>query len=363
MIRILHAADLHLDSPMQTLPAEKAAQRRRELLALPDKLRSLAESEGAQLLLLSGDVTDTPKPSREAAEALFRALRAVEIPVFIAPGNHDYYRKGGLWDYIGQLPNVHVFTEPRLSCEELEDYGLRVWGAGYRDSLCPGLLEGFNCADGGDWLDILCLHAHVTRSPSPYCPVTEEELGMSGLAYAALGHVHSFSGEHTVGSCTYAWPGCTAGTGFDECGDKGVIVADIGERRRSVRFVPLGERRFLNVAADASQDPFSAVLSALPEGAERDICRVTFTGERETPLDMDALRALLAPRFFHLELRDETVRRRDLWEGCGDGSLRGIFLQNMREKLSAAESEEERQTILLAVRCAVAALEGGEEPC
>ena len=363
MIRLIHAADLHLDSPMTTLPDDKSAQRRQELSALPEKLRSLAETEGAQLVLLSGDITDTPNPSRQTAEALFRALKALSVPVFIAPGNHDFYRRGGLWDYIGQLRNVHIFTEPRLECREIEELGVRVWGAGYRDSVCPPLLESFSCEDGGEWLDLLCLHAQLTRSASPYCPVTEEQLGMSGIAYAALGHVHSFSGEHTVGDCTYAWPGCAAGTGFDECGDKGVIVADVGERRRSVRFVPLGERRFLTLEADATLDAFSAVCEALPEGSERDICRVTFTGERENALDLNLIRAQLAPRFFHLELRDETVRRRDLWEGCGENSLRGLFLQNMKERLAAAEGEEERETLLLAVRYGLSALEGGEEPC
>ena len=51
-MRILHAADLHLDSPLSSLPAPQAAQRRRELRDLPRRLAQLAQAEGADLVLL-----------------------------------------------------------------------------------------------------------------------------------------------------------------------------------------------------------------------------------------------------------------------------------------------------------------------
>ena len=362
MIRLLHAADLHLDSPLGSLPPDKARLRRQEMRALPEKLRSLAESEGAQLVLLSGDVTDVPEPARETVDALSAALERMEVPVFIAPGNHDFVRSGGFWERLGQIGNVHVFTEPRLSCVEVEELGLRVWGAGYRDSVCPPLLRDFSVEGAGDWLDVLVLHAVLTRGASPYCPVTEEELAGSGLDYAALGHTHSYSGERSAGGCTFAWPGCAAGTGFDECGEKGVILADIGERRRQLRFVPLGERRFHSLSVDAAGDALAAALAALPEGAERDVCRLILTGEREGRVDLDALRAALNGRCFHLELRDDTTARTELWAGCGELSLRGLFLENMKERLAKAGTEEERGTLQLALRYGLAALEGGEEP-
>ncbi len=70
MIRILHAADLHLDSPFDALSEEKAALRRREQRSL---LRSLAEiraEKRADIVLLSGDLFDSDSSWAETEELL-----------------------------------------------------------------------------------------------------------------------------------------------------------------------------------------------------------------------------------------------------------------------------------------------------
>ena len=59
VIRILHAADLHLDSPFEGLGQDKAACRRAEQRALLGRLTEVQKREGAQLVLLSGDLLDT----------------------------------------------------------------------------------------------------------------------------------------------------------------------------------------------------------------------------------------------------------------------------------------------------------------
>ena len=58
-MKILHAADLHLDSPFEGLPAAKAAQRRQEQRELLKKIAHTAEAERAELVLLSGDLLDS----------------------------------------------------------------------------------------------------------------------------------------------------------------------------------------------------------------------------------------------------------------------------------------------------------------
>ena len=66
MIRILHAADLHLDALFRGLPPEAAAQARREQLDLPRRLVHLAQSRGAQMVLLSGDLFDRPQATLDS---------------------------------------------------------------------------------------------------------------------------------------------------------------------------------------------------------------------------------------------------------------------------------------------------------
>ena len=90
-IRILHAADLHLDSPFEGLSAGKAAVRRSEQRELLGRLSALARTEQADLVLLRGDLLDSGRPYFETGEELIRALGRIGAPVFIAPGNHDFY--------------------------------------------------------------------------------------------------------------------------------------------------------------------------------------------------------------------------------------------------------------------------------
>ncbi|MBQ6539566.1 MAG: metallophosphoesterase, partial [Oscillospiraceae bacterium] len=91
MVKILHSADFHLDTRFESLPREKAAEQRREQRRLLFEMAELVKGEGVQLVLLSGDLLDSDLSYYETHEALSGALEEMAVPVFIAPGNHDYY--------------------------------------------------------------------------------------------------------------------------------------------------------------------------------------------------------------------------------------------------------------------------------
>ena len=356
-VRILHAADLHLDAAFEGLSPEKAALRRSEFRRLPSILADEALRLRADLLFLAGDVFDSSRVYPETAEALSAALGRLAIPVFISPGNHDFYSMRSPWAETELPANVRVFTKPELECVPLPELGVNVWGAGYTSASCPPLLRGFSVPESGQ-TDLLVLHAETDRPDSPYCPVTTEELSGSGFAYVALGHVHSFGGPRRAGNCVYAWPGCPAGRGFDECGEKGALIADVSEEGTELRFLPLGQREYRDLSVRAGTDPVRAVKTALPRGTEGSICRVTLTGETDAPPDLAALSAALAGEVFDLTLRDATVRPRP---DDGSDTLRGIFLRRMRARLAAA-SESERPMLLEAMRLGLDALDGREGP-
>ena len=356
-VRILHAADLHLDAEFEGLSPEKAALRRRELRQLPGKIADEALRRDADLLFLAGDVFDSERVYPETLEALRTALSRLEIPVFISPGNHDYCSLRSPWSGADLPENVHVFTclEPR--CVPLPELGVNVWGAGYVSASCPPPLRGFSVPESGR-TDLLILHSEADRPASPYAPVTGEELARSGFLYAALGHVHSFGGLRRAGGCCYAWPGCPAGRGFDECGVKGVLITDISGEDVSIEFVPLGEREYRELSLPAGPDPLRAVSAALPEDARRHFYRVTLTGETDTAPDLPAVAAALGDLVFDLTLHDKTVRPRT---GPGEDTLRGIFVRRMRARLESAP-ENERPMLREALRLGLDALDGREGP-
>ena len=360
-IRILHAADLHLDAAFEGLPPEKAVLRRAEFRRLPGQIAAEAKNRGAEVLFLAGDVFDSDRVYPETLEALAAALSSLTIPVFIAPGNHDFYSLRSPWQRLKLPENVHIFTQPRLECVPLPELGVNVWGAGYTSNACAPLLRSFR-APASDGLDLLLLHAEVDRAGSSYCPVTEAELAASGFTYAALGHVHSSSGLRRAGDCSYAWPGCAAGRGFDECGEKGVLMAEVSAENVTASFVPLHAREYREMSIPAGENALAAVLAALPEDAARHLYRITLTGQTNTPPDISALTAALSDEVFDLTLLDATTREDDVWAAMGEDTLRGLFLRRMRSRLDAAEGEGERQLLLESVRLGLTALDGREGP-
>ena len=95
MVKILHAADFHLDSPFAGLTSEQARARRREGRENIARLANYANAGHVDLVLLAGDLFDSGEIYRQTAETLAKALGTVEGRVFIAPGNHDYWDEKG----------------------------------------------------------------------------------------------------------------------------------------------------------------------------------------------------------------------------------------------------------------------------
>ena len=83
-LKILHTADWHLDSPFGGFSEERRAFLKDEQRKLPGKIVDLCIRENCDLMLLAGDIFDTPKPRREAVEDVKQALSRCPVPVFIA---------------------------------------------------------------------------------------------------------------------------------------------------------------------------------------------------------------------------------------------------------------------------------------
>lgn len=356
MIRILHAADLHLDALFRGLTPQRAVVARREQAEMPERLARLARDRGAHLLLLSGDLFDRPQATLDSREALISALGSLDIPVFITPGNHDYLTYDSPY-FLGSFPeNVHIFTEPKITSLALPELDCRIYGAGYRDMDCPDLLSEFR-RQGTERYHILVLHGEVTGAPGHYCPITRGEIAASNLHYIALGHNHR-AGSLQAGDTLCAWPGCPMGRGFDETGPKGVYLVDLDGAGARAEFLPLGARTYYDLSLAAGEDP-AAALDLLPGEPGRDIYRVTFTGESQA-LDLPALEKELSPRFYALSLRDATRPKADLWRTAGDDSLEGRYFALLRQAAEGAGDETQRRRLILAARLSRRILDGGE---
>lgn len=364
MIRVLHAADLHLDSPFQALGREKALQRRGEQRKLLTRIADAAREHRADIAVFAGDLFDAEDIFSDTGRMIGQVFTAMEIPVFIAPGNHDWYGPRSAWTRLELGGNVHLFTGEAVECVELADLGVRVWGTAFTGRYRTPPLRDFEAEKDGDIVDILVAHGEVGDPSSRYGAITEEQLRRCGMDYVALGHIHSFSGLRRAGETFYAWPGCPEGRGFDETGEKGVILAELSPGECRLEFLPVAARRYEIRAVDVTDAPdiAAAAEAALPPENAEDIVRLILTGQTDAAPEPAVLRGRLEGRCFALDLRDETTPRRDIWAERGTDSLKGLFLAYLWDRLQATPGEAGRKKIRQAAKYGLAAMENADEP-
>lgn len=356
MVKILHAADFHLDSAFGALSEERARQRRQECRQLVGRLVAYANDHGADLMLLPGDLFDGQRVYAQTTEELASELGRFHGGVIIAPGNHDPYTHRSPYAKVLWPENVHIFTENTLQKLEFPQYGCTVYGGAFTGTEA-GEPEEFTAKDEG--VKILVLHGDVGATGSRYRSLTTAWLERTGVDYAALGHVHEHRGVQYAGATAYAYPGCPEGRGFDELGEKGFLFGTVDEGRVDLQFVPFARRRYEIVTVDVTDADAAQTAADALRGREEDIVRLVLTGEVDKTPDTALLTQQLANFCWQLEVRNETRLRQDLWSGCGEDSLRGLFLANLREEYDRAD-EAGRAAIEQAVRFGLAAMENRE---
>lgn len=336
-MKLLHSADWHLDSPVSLPP-----KLRKALLTVPERVVALAKSEGCDAILLAGDLFDGSYTT-ETLSLLQRTLGSAGMPVFIAPGNHDPQGLRSPWQAPGWPENVHIFTGS-ISSVCLPQLDCRIYGAAFTGSDSPSLLEGFR-AECSEKHAVGLFHGDPVQPGSPQNPISRAQVRESGLDYLALGHIHK-GGHFHAGDTLCAWPGCPMGRGFDETGEKGVLIVTLDEVCEH-RFVPLPLPRFHWLKASPE-----ALPSVLPAVGSEDYIRVDLVGESE-PVDTQALAAAFS-QFPNLQLRDQTVAPIDLWANAGDDTLEGTFFRMLKE------SDANPEVVQLAARISRQLLSGQE---
>ncbi len=352
-MKILHSADWHLDAPMTGRNDEQARFLRQELGKIPEKIAELARRESCDLMLLAGDLFDGAY-TQDSFRKVYKALENVKIPVFITPGNHDFCQPNSAYLAENWPENVHIFKHATMEAVQLPSLDCTVYGAGYEAMDCPALLENFRAESDSKW-KIGILHGDATNTSSPYCPVSPQQVRLSGLHYLALGHIHK-NGSFRSGDALCAWPGCPMGHGYDETGAKGVLLLELGEDIKA-EFRPLDAPRFYDETVEVGSDAVQSLSALLPGVATEDFYRVTLTGYADE-LNLDALTS----QFSHVKnliLRDQTIPEKELWSAVGEDSLEGMYFGILRDGLDT-ESEVLQQRIKLAARISRQILDGQE---
>lgn len=227
----LHAADIHLDSPLKNLAVHEEAPVdiiRGAARRAFDNLIRLAVEEQVDFLLLAGDLYDGDW--KDYNTGLFfiermRRLRQAGIRVFLVSGNHDAASR--ITKTLRLPENVTHFSSSRPETMQLEEVGVAIHGRSYPRRVVTENLALSYPEPISHLFNIGLLHTALSgrTGHEPYAPCTRDELVHKGYDYWALGHIHQR--EEVCREPWIIFPGNLQGRHIRETGTKGATLVRV----------------------------------------------------------------------------------------------------------------------------------------
>ena len=196
MFRFIHAADPHLDSPLQGLEFHDGAPvdvLRGATRRAFENLVQLAIDEAVDFVVIAGDLYDGDWKDYSTG-LFFRSqmvrLKASGIPVYLISGNHD--AASVISKKLSLPENVHVFSTRSAESFEVPGLPVVIHGRGFPNRAVPEnlALEYPSAIPGKFNLGLLHTSLNGLLGHDTYAPCSEQDLRSKGYAYWALGHIH-----------------------------------------------------------------------------------------------------------------------------------------------------------------------------
>ena len=364
-MKLIHCADLHLDSRMSAnLDKEKAKERKGEILHTFERMVAYAAQNGVAAILIAGDMFDARNISATVRNTvLYQIDGHPEITFYYLRGNHDSDNFlsdleeipgnlklfGAEWTAYGEADGKVVISGIELSAENV-------------GAACVSLtLDAGKC-------NIVMLHGQEAESAAKdrTAVINLKALRNKGIDYLALGHIHAYKKEKLDARGIYCYPGCLEGRGFDECGEHGFVLLDVDEEtgRYTHEFIPFARRNLYTVEVDVTDCRTTAEMSGRMDQTLREagcrpdsLVKVVLRGMLDVACEKDVqyLLAGLNSRFYYGKVYDETTLRIDVEDYRYDESLKGEYVRQVMA--DDALSDEDKKLI---IRYGLQALAGEE---
>ena len=352
-MKIIHCADLHLDSKMEThLSKEKARERKNEILITFQNMVEYATKNKVKIIIIAGDMFDKKNVSVKAKKIVKNAIETnPEIDFIYLKGNHD---EAGFLDADEEIPqNLKLFKSEEWTTYE------------YLDNENPTKITISGIEFGGkqeyeiynslilDKGKINIVVMHGQESENSVKDKTEiinlKKLKNKNIDYLALGHIHSYKKEKLDNRGEYCYSGCLEGRGFDECGDKGFVLLDIEKGKINSEFIKFAQRTLFEVNVDltgltANNEIEEKIKKEIENIPKSSLVKIILGGETEIgeERDVDFLEKKFEPYFYYLKIKDDPKIKIDYMKYQNDISLKGEFIRLVLQQDKLSDEEKSK---------------------
>ena len=318
-MKIIHCADLHLDSPLNSnLDLEKAKIRQSEILNSFGNLVDYAEREDVKVVIIAGDLFDKDKVSLATEKFVLEKIENANNITFIyLLGNHDENCR-----FERVIPENLLIVEDDKFVFDTEEICVKALILRSKDYDFDFVKDKFN---------ILVAHGTHNNSSDEYY-IDLSFLKNKNIDYLALGHIHSMDKGELDERGVYAQCGCLDGRGFDECGIKGFMLVDTEEK--SVEFIEASSRIIYEKEVDISDvsstyGAIEKIKEALIDISENSVVRVNLIGKIDSVilLNEELILSSFKDEYFAFSIKNKTKILMDYKTYENDVSLKGEFIR------------------------------------
>lgn len=227
-MKILLFSDLHLDRPFRRIGPGVGNRWRQALVDTLRDIVALADRLEVDALCSGGDLFEHDLVAPNTPVELQAAFASIDhIPVYLAPGNHDWFGGHSVYAQTAWSPNVEVFTTDSLEPRVLAS-GFNLWGAAHlKPAGTRGFLDIFQGVANRE-VNVALFHGSLRswvdaeeKGKEPHAAFDLEQVEQAGFVHALLGHFHT--PRHTE---WHTYPGNPEPLGFGETGNRGAVLLE-----------------------------------------------------------------------------------------------------------------------------------------
>jgi DNA repair protein SbcD/Mre11 len=323
-ISFIHAADLHLDSPMvglKHLPATILSRVRESTFAALERLTAAAIQQNVDFVILAGDLYDGEDRSLRAQSRFRNEMQKLsqnDIPVYVIHGNHDHLN--GSWVQLDMPANVHIFgsdVEMKVFHTKRGET-VHLYGFSYlQRHILDKRVDAYQKQGPADF-HIGILHGNEAGGTDHdnYAPFTIKDLYEKQFDYWALGHIHKqkILSEHPP----IIYPGNLQGRNKKETGIKGCYHVTLSEFETTKKFIETSDVVWDEVSVDASSaHSFQEILQVCQLTIERlrkpGIGTLLSLNLKNVLLDDHQDKRILDAELLELLMEDENDKETFVW--------------------------------------------------